>query len=93
MESWDRGVPFYEDFAKVSLEQEMDETMMVGMRLLQGINEADFRSRYQVGFGEVYREAIENLLARGLVEYAAGHLRVTRQGLFLENQVSGAFLR
>ena len=93
MESWDKGVPFYEDFAKVSLEQEMDETMMVGMRLLQGINEADFRSRYQVGFGEVYREAIENLLARGLVEYAAGHLRVTRQGLFLENQVSGAFLR
>jgi oxygen-independent coproporphyrinogen-3 oxidase len=93
IESWGRGAPLYEGFNEVSLDQEMDETMMVGMRLLRGIDERAFRSRYQVGFSDLYREAIEDLLARGLVEYTEGRLRVTYQGLFLENQVSGAFLR
>ncbi len=77
----------------VSLEQEMDETMMVGMRLLVGVSESNFRQRYGMSYFDVYRPQISDLMARGLVEYNNGHLRVTEQGLFLENIVSGAFLR
>lgn len=93
IKSWNEGRPLYEDNERVSLDQEMDETMMVGMRLLAGVDEVDFRRRYQVSFWDVYKEAIEELLDRGLVEYREKNLRVTRQGLYLENQVSGAFLR
>ncbi|HHY14978.1 MAG TPA: radical SAM family heme chaperone HemW [Firmicutes bacterium] len=77
----------------VSLEQEMDETMMVGMRLLAGVSESDFWQRYGMSFFDIYRLQISDLIARGLVNYANGHLHVTEQGLFLENIVSGAFLR
>ncbi|HKM42911.1 MAG TPA: radical SAM family heme chaperone HemW [Limnochordia bacterium] len=93
MEAWSKGTPFYEERDDVPLDQEMDETMMVGMRLLQGVDEKWFRCRYQVSFWDLYREVIEDLLFRGLVQYTEGHLRVTGQGLLLENQVSGAFLR
>jgi oxygen-independent coproporphyrinogen-3 oxidase len=71
----------------------MDETMMVGMRLLGGVDEAAFRARYQVSFRDLYSDAIEELMKRGLVQFSAGSLQVTQRGLFLENQVSLAFLR
>jgi len=77
----------------VTLEEEMDETMMVGMRLLAGVSEESFRLRYGVSYFDVYPEQIADLMARGLVEHTDGHLRVTKRGLFLENLVSGAFLR
>lgn len=93
METWNEGIPYYEESATVSIEQEMDETMMVGMRLLQGVEEEWFRNRYQVSYWELYRGAIEELLQRDLVEYKEGWLRVTPTGLLLENQVSSAFLR
>ena len=70
----------------------MDENG-VGMRLLAGVSEESFRLRYGVSYFDVYPEQIADLMARGLVEHTDGHLRVTKRGLFLENLVSGAFLR
>lgn len=67
--------------------------MMVGMRLLEGVSEAEFRRRFQVSLREVYGEAVEQLLQQGLAEEKDGRLRVTELGLFLENRVSAAFLR
>ncbi len=93
IQCWRAGSPAYEDAEHVSPEQEMDETMMVGMRLLEGVDEASFRHRYGVSFWDVYQAAIADLLDRGLVKYTEGRLRVTARGLFLENQVSQAFLR
>ncbi|NLL42849.1 MAG: radical SAM family heme chaperone HemW [Firmicutes bacterium] len=93
MQSWHEGGPLYEDCDQVSVEREMDETMMVGMRLLAGVDEASFCRRYGISFWELYQPAINDLLARGLVEWDGAKLRVTRLGLFLENQVSAAFLR
>ena len=91
--TWKQGTPYYAESALVPLEQEMDETMMVGMRLLEGVKEAWFRRRYQVSYWDLYGEAIRDLLKRGLVDYSEGYLQVTERGLFLENQVSSAFLR
>lgn len=78
---------------QVSLEQAMEETMMVGMRLLCGVDEGEFVERFGLSFFQVFTEEIQDLLNRGLVDYVDGSLRVTERGLFLENQVSGAFLR
>lgn len=52
IESWTRHTPYYEYTDQVSLDQEMDETMMVGMRLLRGVEEEAFFRRYQVSFRE-----------------------------------------
>jgi len=91
--SWEKGSPLYEEYAELSRDEEMDETMMLGMRLLEGVDEEAFRRRFQVGFSEVYQGAIAELKAKELVEEAQGCLRVTERGLLLENRVSAAFLR
>lgn len=91
--SWAKGTPPYQESTEVTKDQEMDETMMVGMRLLQGVAEADFEGRYKVSFWQIYGPQITKLQQNGLAEYADGYLRVTERGLFLENMVSGAFLR
>lgn len=89
---WTNGTPLYQDLHEVTARQEMDETMMVGMRLLRGISERDFIKRYGVSFWDIYSLEIEDLINKRLVEYKNGYLRVTKRGLYLENQVSGAFL-
>lgn len=93
IDGWSRGEPHYSSFHKASVDQEMDETMMVGMRLLAGVSDADFRNRFGSGLMEVYGPQIQELLKRGLVEFKDGVLSVTERGLYLENLVSGAFLR
>ena len=93
LRTWGEGPPAFRWSEQVSRDQEMDETMMVGMRLLGGVDEAAFRARYQVSFRDLYSDAIEELMKRGLVQFSAGSLQVTQRGLFLENQVSLAFLR
>ncbi|NLJ80344.1 MAG: radical SAM family heme chaperone HemW [Firmicutes bacterium] len=92
-QSWLQGKPIFSQREKVSLNQEMDETMMMGMRLLDGVAEEEFKGRYGVSYWEVYPAEIENLSQRGLLEYKDGFLRVTERGLYLENMVSAAFLR
>lgn len=91
--AWEEGNPSYAGYERVSLEQEMDETMMVGMRLLEGVSEREFLQRYEVSYWDVYGDSITELIEKGLVEFSGGNLRVTEKGLLLENLVSGAFLR
>ena len=67
--------------------------MMVGMRLLRGVDEREFTARFGQSFFRIFGEEIQELLKRGLVEYVEGFLRVTERGLYLENQVSAAFLK
>lgn len=93
LQSWQSGNPNYLECEQVGVEQEMDDTMMVGMRLIAGVAEEEFRHRFGVSYWDVYGEEITELVERGLVVEVEGSLRVTEQGLFLENMVSGAFLR
>lgn len=88
-----RNVLPVEHSEKVGPEQEMDETMMVGMRLLQGVEANEFKNRFGIGYGDVYGPEISELIERGLVKFSGGYLRLTERGLYLQNQVSGAFLR
>lgn len=93
IKSWEKGEPSYEEFQELNPEQQMDETMMLGMRLLEGVAVEEFRRRFGVSYWDVYREAITELIGQGLVEEVQGYLRTTELGLLLENRVSAAFLR
>ena len=76
----------------LSADDEMDETMFMGLRLLEGVSEETFRARFGRGLKATYGREIERLVRLGLVEYDHG-VRLTRKGLFIANQVFAAFLR
>lgn len=71
---------------------EMAETMIMGLRLLEGVSEERFRSRFGVALEQVYGPAMERLGGLGLLERQAGYVRLTQRGLRLGNQVWQEFL-
>jgi len=71
---------------------EMAETMMLGLRLLEGVSEARFAARFGQSLNHVYGPTLERLTHQGLIERVNGHVRVTLRGLRLGNQVWQSFL-
>lgn len=78
---------------KLSRDQTMDETMMLGLRLLKGITWDAFQSRFGIDPRKVYAEPLAELRALGLVECDDRGVRLSRRGLLLGNRVFAAFLR
>jgi oxygen-independent coproporphyrinogen III oxidase len=71
---------------------EIAETMIMGLRLLEGVREADFANRFGRPIDGVYGLALARLQGLGLLERTDGHVRLTLRGLRLGNQVWQEFL-
>ena len=57
---------------KQSLQDDMSEFMMTGLRLTQeGVSEDEFRARFGTSMRDVYEKEIEELLKLGLLEYVS----------------------
>lgn len=68
------------------------ETIMMSLRLCEGLDRSAFQERFGGAIEALYPEVIEKFTALGLLELTATHLRLTRQGLPLANEVSQEFL-
>lgn len=73
-------------------EQELAETIILGLRLKEGVNLAVLSGRFRLDVMEKYTDQTKDLIAWGLVELAEGHLRLTKRGLPLANEVFYRFL-
>ena len=71
---------------------ERGEILMLGLRLAEGVSDAQFRARFVVGLNEAYGDTLARLSAAGLVEWDGVRLRLSARGRLLGNQVFGAFL-
>ncbi|UYN91151.1 MAG: radical SAM family heme chaperone HemW [Anaerolineales bacterium] len=77
----------------VDAQREMGETMMMGLRLVrEGVSQAGFAERFGSTLEQAYGRSIRALQQRGLLEIAAGALRLTQQGRLLGNQVFMEFV-
>ncbi len=70
----------------------LGEATMLALRTLEGVNIADFRERYDVDFLAKFGSVIDTFRSSSLLSVDAGHVRLTRRGRFLANDVCGAFL-
>ena len=68
------------------------EGAFLGLRLLEGVDLAAYRSRYGVELEARCPAEVERFIAQGLLVRAEGHLRLTEAGLLLSNQVFAAFV-
>jgi oxygen-independent coproporphyrinogen-3 oxidase len=68
------------------------EALFMGLRLIDGIDIAEFQSRYGVNVNARYGSELDRLTDAGLIESAAGRLRLTARGLVLSNEVFVAFV-
>jgi oxygen-independent coproporphyrinogen III oxidase len=68
------------------------ETIIQGIRLLDGIDLADFTARTAADLLAEFGDEVTRLRDRGLIEVDGAVLRATRQGLLLLNDVASEFL-
>ena len=71
----------------VSQEDARFESMMLGLRMNEGVSEEAFRRMHGVSLTSVYGPRLRSLAARGLVEHADGCWRLTRRGMDIQNSV------
>jgi oxygen-independent coproporphyrinogen-3 oxidase len=73
-------------------EKAMGEAVFLGLRMLEGIDLEVFKERFGVGIETAFSAAVSELMQKGLLEMTQGHLRLTKQGLLLLNEVSVRFV-
>jgi oxygen-independent coproporphyrinogen-3 oxidase len=68
------------------------ETMLLGLRLLEGVGFAQFKSRHGVEMADIFQNILVSLNKRGLIEIDTQGVRLSRAGLDLANQVFMEFV-
>lgn len=76
-------------FEKETLDQKksMGESLMLGLRMLRGINLRDFERRFGTSVDSEFGEKIRKLRDEQLLEYTDEVLKLTRKGILYSNEV------
>lgn len=74
-------------------DQQISETVMMGLRLAQGIDLREFRERFGEGIEDRFAQEIARLVESGLLEQVGARLRLTERGLKLGNLVFREFVK
>jgi oxygen-independent coproporphyrinogen-3 oxidase len=78
---------------KNSSHEDMQETMMTGLRLTgEGISAMAFRARFGAELQDIFAKEIDELLRFNLLEWSADSLHLTERGRLLGNQVFMRFV-
>lgn len=76
----------------LSAREQMEETMFLGLRLMDGVTEEAFKAGFGCGLMDVYAPVIARNQADGLLLYRDGRLWLTEKGIDLSNYVLAQFL-
>lgn len=88
--------PVSTDYTNIDQQVEMQETMMMGLRLLtEGVATVKFKNRFGLDMRDVFSSEIDRLLRKGLVYWGGNegdHLMLAEQAYFVANQVFLEFI-
>ncbi|OIJ16680.1 coproporphyrinogen III oxidase [Anaerobacillus alkalilacustris] len=76
----------------VTTEEKIEEEMFLGLRKLEGVSIERFVNKYGKSPFDFFGKEIKQLQTQGLVEIVNGQVRLTRNGLFVANEVFEKFL-
>ena len=71
----------------IGREDAMFESVMLGLRLNEGITDREFYARHGAGLEETYGSRWAGALRNGLLSWEDGRLRLTRRGMDVQNSV------
>jgi oxygen-independent coproporphyrinogen-3 oxidase len=77
---------------EISPELQLAETIILGLRLCDGICVRDISDRFDEDILAHYGRQVGELADLGLMEYTGGNLKLTRRGCLLSNEVFWRFL-
>lgn len=80
------------DEERLDKKRQMEEFCFLGLRKCSGISEAEFLERFGQPIGEVYQQALPELIRQGLLRQNDGRIALTDWGIDVSNQVLAEFL-
>ena len=87
-ERWNQG----EEKTTLSMRDEMEEYMFLGLRKMEGVSRRRFRVLFGCEMETVYGQVLENMQKKNLLECAGDFVRLTEFGIDVSNYVMSEFL-
>lgn len=81
-----------EGVQKLTVNEQMEETMFLGLRRMQGVDMDTFTQVFGKSVHEVYGEVLHRLELQGLVRYSGKYIQLTQLGIDVSNSVLSQFL-
>jgi len=78
---------------EVSRTENVEEEMFLGLRKMAGISIADFVRKFTVNPVELYKNELNDLVARNLITVTNENIQLTKKGRMLGNEVFQMFLK
>ena len=83
---------FHEEVKSLSVTDEMEEFMFLGLRMMSGISREEFQKKFGKKIETVYEKQIQQLKKDGLIEFVENRIRLTKRGIDISNYVFEQFL-
>ncbi len=80
-----KGVPANEEI--ISPQDAMFETMMLGLRTMEGVKEQAFLAMHGISLQQAYGEKLQKPLKEGLLYWQDGRVFLSRKGMDLQNRI------
>ncbi|MBR5931388.1 MAG: oxygen-independent coproporphyrinogen III oxidase [Lachnospiraceae bacterium] len=81
-----------EEEKKLSVKEQMEEFMFLGLRLRDGISQTDFVNCFHQDITLVYGEVLDDLYDQGMITYEEDNIKLTDKGIDVSNRVLAEFL-
>lgn len=87
------GVFKKEETEVLSVQEQMEETMFLGLRMKDGVSLEEFETVFHTPFSAVYGKAVQELKKEGLVHVEDKRILLTEKGFDLSNYTLAQFLQ
>ncbi|KAF0994447.1 radical SAM family heme chaperone HemW [Geobacillus sp. TFV-3] len=82
----------HRDVRRLTTREQMEEEMFLGLRKTEGVSKACFRQKFGRDLHDIFGAAIRREIENGRLEETVTHIRLTKRGKLLGNEVFAAFL-
>ena len=78
---------------KLSIKDEIEESIFLGLRMNEGIQISDFKEKYNFDFEKEYKNEIEKLSKMELIEIDNNLMKLTQKGREISNSIFVEFIK
>ncbi len=76
----------------LSVEEQMEEFMFLGLRMTEGVSKAEFKKTFDVPVESIFGEVIRKNIEEGLLQQKSDRIALTKKGLDVSNYVMAQFM-
>jgi len=92
MEEMEAGKDVRREIERLVPEEQMEEFMILGLRMMRGVSRAEFQKRFGTPIETVYGSALKKLERQGLLALEGDTISLTDTGIDVSNQVFVEFV-